>query len=164
LGKFPSTNENTIQIAEFECINNTSSKFQAPNFKTHTGKTSSPRPAGCISDQFPTRGIPTTSLCLAREVSTSHDKSLPCTRSLRLAPQVSASLDLPPAPTGAWARAHDVCLRREHHHRRMRGNGPMPCKYNSWRPCKQLTPTRALMLARPAARPSHRRHLCLGQP
>jgi hypothetical protein len=36
--------------------------------------TSSLRPVGCISDQFPTRGTPTTSLCLARQVSASHKK------------------------------------------------------------------------------------------
>jgi hypothetical protein len=33
------------------------------------------RPVGCIFDQFPTRGTPTTSLRLAREVSASHEKS-----------------------------------------------------------------------------------------
>jgi hypothetical protein len=44
--------------------------------KTHTGKTSSLRLVGCISDQFPTRGTPTTSLRLAQQVSTSHDKSV----------------------------------------------------------------------------------------
>jgi hypothetical protein len=43
--------------------------------KTHTGKTSSLRPVGCISDQFPTTGIPATSLHLTRQVSVSHDKS-----------------------------------------------------------------------------------------
>jgi hypothetical protein len=41
--------------------------------KTHTGKTSSLPPVGCISDQLPTRGTPTTSLRLARQVSASHD-------------------------------------------------------------------------------------------
>jgi hypothetical protein len=44
--------------------------------KTHTGKTSSLWPVGCISDQFPTRGPLTRSLHLAREVSASHDKSV----------------------------------------------------------------------------------------
>jgi hypothetical protein len=98
--------------------------------KIHTGKTSSLQLVGCISDQFPTRGTPTTSLCLTRKVSASHDKSLPRAKSLRLARQVSASHDksLPcatslhlawevstlhekspprttsPAPTGAWVR------------------------------------------------------------
>jgi hypothetical protein len=48
--------------------------------KTLTDKTSSLRPVGCISDQFPTRGKAsprTTSLRLARHVSASHDKSSP---------------------------------------------------------------------------------------
>jgi hypothetical protein len=53
--------------------------------KTHTGKTFGLQPVGCISDQFPTRGIPMTSLRLARQVSTSHNH--------------------PPAPTGTWAMA-----------------------------------------------------------
>jgi hypothetical protein len=52
--------------------------------KTNTGKTSGLWPVGCISDQFPTRGIPTTSLRLARQVSASHDKSLPRMTTLRL--------------------------------------------------------------------------------
>jgi hypothetical protein len=62
--------------------------------ETHTGKTSSLWPVGCITDQFPTKGTPTTSLRLARQVSTSHDKSLPRTRS--------------PAPTGTWAQTHSA--------------------------------------------------------
>jgi hypothetical protein len=47
-------------------------------------------------------GPPPTSLCLAREVSASHD--------------------LPPAPTGAWAMTHGVSPRREHHHQNVWGN------------------------------------------
>jgi hypothetical protein len=63
--------------------------------KTHTGKMSSLRPVGCISDQFPTRGTP--------------DKSPPhTTRS---------------APTGAWARTRNEGSRREHHHQRVWRNG-----------------------------------------
>jgi hypothetical protein len=58
--------------------------------KTLTGKTTSLRPGGCISDQFPTRG---TRFRLTRQVSASHDKSLPRTAS--------------PAPTSAWAQTHD---------------------------------------------------------
>jgi hypothetical protein len=45
--------------------------------KTHTSKMFSLWPVGSISDQFPTRGTPTTSLRLARQVSASHDKSGP---------------------------------------------------------------------------------------
>jgi hypothetical protein len=37
--------------------------------KTHTGKMFSLWPVGCISDQFPTRGTPTTSLRLAQVCS-----------------------------------------------------------------------------------------------
>jgi ubiquitin C len=58
--------------------------------KTLTGKTTCLRPGGCISDQFPTRG---TRLRLARQVSTSHGKSLPRTTS--------------PAPTSVWGLTHD---------------------------------------------------------
>jgi hypothetical protein len=112
--------------------------------KTHTGKTSSLRPVGYISDQFPTRGIPTTglrlarqlsashekspshttSLRLAREVSTSHHMSPPRTRSLRLTRQVSTSHEKSPprtislAPTGAWVQD----ARCEHRHRHVLGN------------------------------------------
>jgi hypothetical protein len=63
--------------------------------KTLTGKTSSLWPVGCISDQFPTRGTPTTSLRLARQVQ-SRDKSPPCTKS--------------PVPTGVWAQTHGVSI------------------------------------------------------
>jgi hypothetical protein len=95
--------------------------------KTHTSKTSSLRPVDCISDQFPTRGIPTTSLCLARQVSTSHDKSPPRTRS--------------PTPAGMWDQTHNVNTTTDAEER-----FPTSCRYNSWQPCKQLTPTRALVL------------------
>jgi hypothetical protein len=68
-----------------------------------------------------------------------HDKSLPHTRSLRLARQVSDS---------EWYVGHDT--RRELRARgppptRVGERFPAPCKYNSWRPCKKLTPTRALI-------------------
>jgi hypothetical protein len=69
--------------------------------KTHTGKTSNLWPVGCISDQFPTRGTPTTSLRLAREVSASHEKSGP-----------------------GWCVGPDA--RHEHHHRRVWMN-ESPC-------------------------------------
>jgi hypothetical protein len=59
--------------------------------KTHTGKTSSLRLVGCISDQFPKRGIPMTSLCLARQISASHEKSTPRTTSIHLARPPSGS-------------------------------------------------------------------------
>jgi hypothetical protein len=57
--------------------------------KTLTGKTTSPWPNGCISDKSLPR---LRSLCLARQVSASHDKSPPRTTSL--------------APTSAWAHTH----------------------------------------------------------
>jgi hypothetical protein len=95
---------------------------QSPASWLHLGKTSSLRPVGCISNQFPTRGIPTTSLRLAREVFVSHEKSPPRTTSLYLTREVSASLNLPRAPTGAWAMAHSASPRLEHHRRRMWGN------------------------------------------
>jgi hypothetical protein len=80
--------------------------------KTHSGKTSSLQPVGCISDQFPTRGIPR-KLRIAREVSASHDKSPPHTTSLHLAREVSASHQKsgPGWHVGPGAQ-------REHHHRR----------------------------------------------
>jgi hypothetical protein len=73
--------------------------------KTHTGKTSSLWPVGCISDQFPTRGTPRTSLRLARQVSASHDKSRPR--------EVSASHEKsgPDWYVGSDAR-HEPCHRR----------------------------------------------------
>jgi hypothetical protein len=64
--------------------------------KTHTGKTSSLWPVGCISDQFPTKGTPTTSLRLARQVCASHDKSPPRTTS--------------PVLTGVWAQTHGTSI------------------------------------------------------
>jgi hypothetical protein len=73
--------------------------------KTHTGKKSSLRPVGSISDQFP-------------------DKSLPRTTSLHLAVQVSASYELSPALTSAWAITHGVILGHDHHHRNAWGNDP----------------------------------------
>jgi hypothetical protein len=118
--------------------------------KTHTGKMSSLRPVGCVSDQLPTRGTPTRSLCLAREVSASRDKSLPRTRSFRLAREVRPRLARGPRRT-SWAPPPT----------RVEEQFSMPCKYNSWRPCKQLTTIRALMLIWPATRPSHRHHLPL---
>jgi hypothetical protein len=106
----------------------------------------------------------TTSLCLARQVSTSHDKSPPRTTRTHLARQVSASRDHSPPRTttlrlwlvrGPWRMAWAPPPTR------VGERFPMPCKYNSWRPCKQLTPTRALMLAWPTMWPSHRHHLPL---
>jgi hypothetical protein len=75
--------------------------------KTHTGKTSSLRPIGCISDQFPLEGP--------------HDKSPPRTRSLRLAREVSASHEKSPprttnpALTGAWAQMHGTSTTTDAH-------------------------------------------------
>jgi hypothetical protein len=87
--------------------------------KTHTGKTSSLPPVGCISDQFPTRGTPTTSLRLARLV---------CLRLAHGPRRTAKPTARAPPPT------------------RVEERFPTPCKCNSWRPCRQLTPTRALML------------------
>jgi hypothetical protein len=87
--------------------------------KTHTGKTSNLWPVGCISDQFPTRGTPTTSLRLARQVSATTSlrlaQEVPTTRSLRLARQVSTTRSLRlargvSAPTGTWAQTHGVSI------------------------------------------------------
>jgi hypothetical protein len=65
--------------------------------KTITGKTSRSQPIGNFSDPFPTRGTPsdnsppyTTSLHLARQVSTSHDESPPQMTSRSFAQAVSA--------------------------------------------------------------------------
>jgi hypothetical protein len=108
--------------------------------KTHTGKTSSLRPVGCISDQLPARRTVTTSLRLAREVFASHDKSSPRMTSLRLAQRDWLRLV---RGHGRAVEAHDASTTTDAHEERF----PTPCKYNSWRPCKRLTPTRALMLA-----------------
>jgi hypothetical protein len=51
-----------------------------------------------------------------------HDKSPPRTTSRRLAQQVSASHDLPPAPTGAWAMTRGVSPGRERHHQNAWGD------------------------------------------
>jgi hypothetical protein len=53
-----------------------------------------------------------------------HDKSPPHTRSLCFARQVSASHELPPAPTGTWAMTRGASPGREHHHRRAWGTIP----------------------------------------
>jgi hypothetical protein len=75
---------------------------------------------------------------------------------------VSASHDKSPPPTGAWARMHGTSPRREHHHRRVWGdNSPRHASTTAGGHAKQLTPTRVLMLAWPAERPSHRHHLPL---
>jgi hypothetical protein len=52
------------------------------------------------------------------------EKSPPRTTSLCLARQVSASHDLPPAPTGAWAITRDASSGCEHHHRTRGGTIP----------------------------------------
>jgi hypothetical protein len=57
--------------------------------KTHTSKTPSLWLGGYISDQFPTRG---THLCLAQQVSASHEKSPPRMTSLCLAREVRLRL------------------------------------------------------------------------
>jgi hypothetical protein len=112
--------------------------------KTLTSKTSSLQPVGCISDQFPTRGT------LAREVSASHEKSPPHTRSLRLARQVRLQLVRGSRHTAQTSPPTRVEERIS-----------MSRRNNSWRPCRQPTPARALMQIWPAARPSHRHHLPL---
>jgi hypothetical protein len=89
-----------------------------------------------------------------------HDKSLPCTTSLRLAREVSALHD---------KSGSDWCVGQDARHKPKAQEPPLtlgerfptPCKYNNWRPCKQLTLPRDSMLAWPAARPSQRHHLPL---
>jgi hypothetical protein len=81
--------------------------------KTHTGKTSSLRPVGSISDQFPTRGIPPTSLRLARQVSASHYKYPPRTTSLHLARGVSALHEKSPPRTRSLRFARDISVSHE---------------------------------------------------
>jgi hypothetical protein len=66
--------------------------------KTLTVKTSSLRPGGCITDQFPTRG---TSLRLTRQVWASHDKSPPRTTS--------------PAPTSTWGQTRNSDVATDSH-------------------------------------------------
>jgi hypothetical protein len=101
-----------------------------------------------VSDQL--AASPTSSLQEGspREVSASHEKSPPRTT----------------YPDSDWCVGHDT--QRELRTRvppptRIGERFPVPCKYTSWRPCKQLAPTRALMLACLVARPSHRHHLPL---
>jgi hypothetical protein len=53
-----------------------------------------------------------------------HDKSPPRTTRLRHARQVSATHDLPIAPTGAWAMTRSVSPGRERHHRNAWGTIP----------------------------------------
>jgi hypothetical protein len=89
--------------------------------KTHTIKTSSLRPVDCISDRFPTRGTPTTSLCLAQQVSASHEKSGP-----------------------GWHVGLDS--QREHHHRRVwRNDSPRHAGTIAGSHASSSPPTRALM-------------------
>jgi hypothetical protein len=109
--------------------------------KTHTGKTSSLRPVGCISDQFPTRGILTTSLRLAH-------KSPPRTTSPRLR-----------LVRGPWhtARAQGASTTTD----ARGGTIPHTMQIQQLAAMQAADPTRALMLAWPAARPSHRHHLPL---
>jgi hypothetical protein len=86
-----------------------------------------------------------------RQVSASHEKSPPRTTSL-------PSHDKPPPRTTSRGPKRTVYAPPP---TRVEERFSTPCRYHSWRPCKQLTPTRALMLVRPAARPSHRHHLPL---
>jgi hypothetical protein len=101
--------------------------------KTLTGKTPSLWPVGCISDQFPTRG---TRLRLARQVSASHGKSPPRMTSLHFARQVRLRLVRGPRRT---ERASPPTRMKERIST-SRGN-------DSWRPCRQSAPARALMQA-----------------
>jgi hypothetical protein len=75
------------------------------------------------------------------------EKSPPRTTSLCLARQVSASHDLPPGSD--WCVGHNT--RREPGVRapppkRVGERFPAPCKHTSLRSCKQLAPTRAVRL------------------
>jgi hypothetical protein len=89
--------------------------------KTYTGKTSSLLPVGCVSDQFPTRGTPTTSLHLAQ-------KSLPHTKSLRLAREVSASHDKIGSDWRMGPDAQRKLTTRAPPSTRVEEQSPMPCK------------------------------------
>jgi hypothetical protein len=107
--------------------------------KTHTGKMSSLRPV-------PYKRDPPRSLRLAQQVTASHNKSPPRTTS----------------PGSDWCVGHDTRVEpgaRAPPPKRVGERFPAPCKHTSWRSCKQLAPTRALMLVCPAARPSHQHHL-----
>jgi hypothetical protein len=96
-----------------------------------------PRQVSASHDKSPPR---TTSLRLTRQVSALHDKSLPHTTSLRLAREVW--LRLASGPRRA-VKAHSASTTTD---KRVEERFPTSCKYNSWRPCRQLSPTRALML------------------
>jgi hypothetical protein len=85
-----------------------------------------------------------------QQVSASHDKSPPRTTSLRVARQVRLRLVCGP---GRTAQA-TLPMREEERISTSRGN-------NSWRPCRQPAPSRALMQVRLAAQPSHHHHLPL---
>jgi hypothetical protein len=107
-------------------------------------------------------GHPPTSICLARKVSTSHDKSLPRTTSLCLARQDSVPRELPLTPTGAWTTTRGASLGRKRlHHDTWGTDSPQQASAPASGLRKQMAPTRALMQVCPAAQPSHRHHLQL---
>jgi hypothetical protein len=79
----------------------------------------------------------------------------PRTTSLRLAR---------PPPSFDWCVGHNTRCKSEARAlslRRMGERLPVPCRYTSWRSCKQPAPTRALMRVCPATQPSYQHHLQL---
>jgi hypothetical protein len=75
------------------------------------------------------------------------DKSLPRTRSRRLARKVSALLDLPPAPTCAWSMTHGASLGREHHYRHTWGTIPHAMQIHQLAAMQAADPNETLTLA-----------------
>jgi hypothetical protein len=93
-------------------------------------------------------GTPPRSLRLARQVSTSHDKSTP--------------RELPPTPTEAWATARGATPGHERlPHDAWGTNSPRHASTPAGGQREQLVPTEALMRVCSAAHPSHRHHLQL---
>jgi hypothetical protein len=114
--------------------------------KTHTSETSGSQLAASPTSS-PLEGSP-------RQVSTLHDKSPPRTTSLRPTREVRLRLVCGPGhTTQAKVRAPPPT--------RVGERFPTPCKYNSWRPCKQLTPNKSLNAGLTGWRPSNRHQLPL---
>jgi hypothetical protein len=91
-----------------------------------------------------------------QQVSASHEKSPPCTTSLCLAREVSASRELLPTPTEVWAMTRDTSMgHKSLHHDAWGNDSSRHAKAPTSGPCKQLAPTRALMRVCPAAQPTH---------
>jgi hypothetical protein len=93
-------------------------------------------------------GPPPTNLRLARQVSASHDKSLPRTRSLRLAQLSARSLRPARAPLDSgWGVGHGtqrVPGMRTRPPRRVGDRFSSPCNHTSWRSTQAVGPDRSL--------------------